>query len=179
MSMKQLLGSSGSENIRRNSRSATIFSAAATSASIARSVAASFSARASAKSSAASRSFPFSSVRTPTRLSSCFFSRPRSCARLESDQTSGFSSSLATSARRACFPSKSKIPPQLGRSLVESGERGGQLIDAFGFHRLEEKYADYRGLAYASRGKALVYLVLEEARRRRRRHELPVDLLRY
>src|SRR5262245_3753224 len=173
MSMKQLLGSSGSENIRRNSRSATIFSAPATSASIAARVAASSSARASANSSAASRSLPFRSVRTPTRLSSCFFSRPSSWARFPSDQTSGFSSSLLTSARRACLPSKSKIPPQLRRPLVEARERGGQLVDAFGFHG-RALYGS--GLADAGRGKALVDLVLEEARRRRRGHELPVHL---
>src|SRR5262245_59022546 len=177
MSMKQLFGSSGLENMRRNSRSETIFSAPATSASIAASVAASFSSRAREKSSTASRSLPLRSVRMPTRLSSCFFSRPRSWARLESDQTSGFCSSLLTSARRACLASKSKIPPQLGGPLVEAGERGGQLVDAFGFHGCREKYANYRDLANARRGETLVDLVLEEAGWRRRGHELPVNLL--
>ena len=120
--------------MRRNSRSATVFPACATSVSIAASVASSFSERASWNSSRASRSWPSRPARTRTMFSSCFFSRPSSWARLGSDQTSGFSSSLATSARRACLPSKSKIPPQLLRPRVQAGERRGDLIDAFGFH---------------------------------------------
>src|SRR5712691_6171817 len=134
ISMKQLLGSSGLENMRRNSSSATVFPACATSVSIAASVASSFSERASWNSSRASRSWPSRPERTRTVFSSCFFSRPSSWARLGSDQTSGFSSSRATSARRACLPSKSKIPPQLLRPRVQAGERRGDLIDAFGFH---------------------------------------------
>src|SRR5229473_452971 len=146
MSMKQLLGSSGSENMRRNSRSATVLPACATSVSIAASVASSFSERASWNSSRASRSWPSRPARTRTVFSSCFFSRPSSWARLGSDQTSGASSSLATSVRRACLPSKSKIPPQLLRPRVQAGERRGDLIDAFGFHDgFRSKNAHYRG----------------------------------
>src|SRR5258708_3492381 len=177
MSMKQLLGSSGSENMRRNSRSATVFPACATSVSIAASVASSFSERASWNSSRASRSWPSRPARTRTVFSSCFFSRPSSWARLGSDQTSGASSSLATSARRACLPSKSKIPPQLLRPRVQAGERRGDLIDAFGFHDgVAGENAHYRAgsLSEATRRKALVDLVLEEAGRRGRRHELAV-----
>src|SRR5712692_1666236 len=191
MSMKQLLGSSGSENMRRNSRSATVFPACATSVSIAASVASSFSERASWNSSRASRSWPSRPASTRTMFSSCFFSRPSSWARLGSDQMSGFSSSLATAARRACLPSKSKIPPQLLRPRIQAGERRGDLIDAFGFHdgfgretRIIGEVSN-KGVmppcispAYAllqrRRGKALVDLVLEEARRRGRRHELAV-----
>ena len=54
MSMKQLLGSSGSLNMRRNSRSATSFSVPWTSAATERSVSSSPSALASVKSSAES-----------------------------------------------------------------------------------------------------------------------------
>jgi hypothetical protein len=33
------------------------------------------------------------------------------------------------------LPARSKIPPQLFRPLVQVGERRGELIEAFGFHK--------------------------------------------
>ena len=132
--MKQLAGSIGSENIRRNSRSAAIFSLAATSIATASSVASSASARASSKSSPLSCNPASSVVSVPTTPSSALRSLPSSCARLGSSQIFGFSSSRVTSVRRTAFTSKSKIPPELGRALLQVRERGGDLVDAFGFH---------------------------------------------
>jgi len=62
---------------------------------------------------------------------------------------------FSTSVRRFCLPSKSKIPPQLCRPLVQVRERRGDLIDAFGFHRASLQNAHYRhrDLLYAGRRK--------------------------
>jgi hypothetical protein len=40
--------------------------------------------------------------------------------------------------------SKSKIPPQLRRPLMQVGELGGDLVGSFGFHGLSEKRGLYR-----------------------------------
>src|SRR5438552_455635 len=47
----------------------------------------------------------------------------------------------SSAARRLCFASKSKIPPQLGRPGQQVGERGGNLVYAFGFHFLPPSLA--------------------------------------
>jgi hypothetical protein len=73
-------------------------------------------------------------VSPPTTASSCFFSLPSSWARFGSSQTLGSSRARATDLRRACFASKSKIPPQLGLAAREVGETVGDGVDAFGFH---------------------------------------------
>jgi hypothetical protein len=49
-------------------------------------------------------------------------------------QSFGFSNSEFSAARRACFDSNSKIPPQLRRPRLQVGEPGGDLVDALGFH---------------------------------------------
>src|SRR5262249_18718114 len=134
MSMKQELGSIGLWNIRRNSKSPTARSSSATSAATAVSVASSVSARASSKSSALSLSRWLKLVSVPTTWSSCFFSFPSSCARFGSLHMPGFSSSLVTAANRSNFASKSKIPPEVGSALLQSGERPGELVELFGFH---------------------------------------------
>jgi len=69
-----------------------------------------------------------------TTLSICFFSRPSSCARFWSSQTLGSSSSLATVFSRDALVSKSKIPPQVGSALLQTGEEVGEDVDSFGFH---------------------------------------------
>jgi len=76
----------------------------------------------------------------PTRLSvsttasRAFFSLPISCARFWFSQSLGSACSLFSACRRFSFASKSKIPPQLGRLGLQSGERRGDQVDAFGFH---------------------------------------------
>jgi hypothetical protein len=85
-------------------------------------------------------------VRVPTVPSSDFFSRPSSWARFGSFQMPGSANSFSTSARRFCLPSRSKIPPQLLRPLLQVGERGGELVEAFGFHG---------GLNYTARVRAV------------------------
>jgi hypothetical protein len=74
------------------------------------------------------------SFRRSTTDSSPFFSLPSSWARFESDQTFGSSRALVTVARRVCFASKSKIPPQLAlaRGEIREGVREG--IQALGVH---------------------------------------------
>src|SRR5512143_1278571 len=134
MSTKQFAGSSGFENIRRNSRSATPAPITATSFSMASSVASSPSARASSNSSPPSAIDVASVLSVPTTPSRSLRSRPSSCARLGSSQTFGSSSARATSVSRTAFASKSKIPPQLVRPRLEIGKRCGDLVDAFGFH---------------------------------------------
>src|SRR5258708_8310897 len=144
MSMKQLFGSRGSENMRRNSRSPTSFSSLATSSAIPERVASSFSARAMSKSPRESRSDEAIAASPVTVVSSDFFSLPRSCARFWSFQTLGSVRSVSTSVRRFSLPSKSKIPPQLCRPLVQVRERRGDLIDAFGFHVASLQNVHYR-----------------------------------
>jgi len=78
-------------------------------------------------------------ARVPTVDSRDFFSRPSSWARFWSFQMPGSANSFSTSARRFCLPARSKIPPQLFRPLLQAGERRGELVEAFGFHRV----ADY------------------------------------
>jgi hypothetical protein len=134
MSMKQDAGSIGLLNMRRNSMSPTVFAMPSTSRSSACSVASSSSLRASAKSSAVSPSRESTSVSTWTTSSSAFFSLPSACARFWSSQIFGSSSSRATSVNRTDFTSKSKIPPQIGGARPQILERGGDLVDPFGFH---------------------------------------------
>jgi hypothetical protein len=105
MSTKQLFGSIGFENMRRNSRFATSFSMPFTSAPTATSVSSSFSPRARAKSSFESErpDSIFSTLATVS--SSARRSLPSSCARLASDQMPGSSSVFETSTRRDFFAS--------------------------------------------------------------------------
>ena len=147
--MKQLAGSIGSLNIRRNSRSPTMVERRAMSSRTATIVASSPSPRANSKSSRLSASPASSSVSLSTTLSSSFFSLPSPCARSGLSQTFGSSSSRVTTASRSAFTSKSKIPPQLGRAMREVGERVGDDVDLFGFHdhflkRNRELYASRR-----------------------------------
>src|SRR5215468_2555578 len=46
----------------------------------------------------------------------------------------GSSSSFATAASLSDLASKSKIPPQIGSTLLQSGKRPGELVELFGFH---------------------------------------------
>jgi len=82
-------------------------------------------------------------VRVSTVDSRDFFSRPSSWARFWSFQMPGSASSFSTSAWRFCLPSRSKIPPQLFRPFLQAGERGGELVEAFGFHVYLAKKAGY------------------------------------
>jgi hypothetical protein len=59
---------------------------------------------------------------------------PSSWARFGSFQTPESSSWRSTSARRVCFASKSKIPPQFRESPRQVGELAREGVDAFGFH---------------------------------------------
>ena len=137
MSMKQLFGSSGLGNIRRNSRSATV--AASAGDVVARPRRASrrrLRARASSNSSRRCRAGAVSSsaqraddavellsfpCRAPARASG----RPRS---------SGLRARASRPRSRAAFASKSKIPPQIGGAMLQIGELVGDLIEVFGFH---------------------------------------------
>src|SRR4051812_19824678 len=134
MSRKQLLGSSGLENMRRNSSVPTSCPSLSTSREMLESVASSPSSRARSKSSRASDSPLSTRPSVPTTASSDFFSLPSSCARCGLSHSFGSSSSRFSASRRPCFASKSKIPPQLGGSGLQIGERRGDLVDAFGFH---------------------------------------------
>ena len=73
-------------------------------------------------------------ISASTTVSSDFFSRPSSWARLVSDQMAGSSARVETSSRRATLPSKSKIPPQLDRSRGQVGKAVGNEVDLIGFH---------------------------------------------
>src|SRR6185369_10229096 len=134
MSMKQLAGSSGLLNMRRNSRLPTVLPSRATSLSTARIVASSPSLRARSNNSLLSASPDSSSEMVPTMPSRSFFSLPSACARSGESQILGSSSSRETTASRSDFTSKSKIPPQLGGALREVGERVGDDVDFVGFH---------------------------------------------
>ena len=88
----------------------------------------------------------------PTRLSvsttasSAFFSLPMFLRPLLVFPELGVFLLAVQRRRRFSFASKSKIPPQLGRLRLQSGERRGDLVDAFGFHgRTADKlrWADY------------------------------------
>ena len=114
--------------------SPTVCSSSATSAPTAESVASSASSRARSKSSALSFSLVPRAASVETTPSSCFLSLPSSCARLGSFQMPGSSSALATATSRSDLASKSKIPPQIGSALLQSGKRVGYLIDLLGFH---------------------------------------------
>ena len=107
MSMKQLRGSIGLLNIRRNSSSATVFSSLAASASIAtQAVEVLVGLRPSR--TARLLSGEVATCRwsiVATTVSSVFFSRPSSWARLGSSQTLGFSSAALTSFSRSALRS--------------------------------------------------------------------------
>ncbi len=134
MSTKQLFGSSGLENMRRNSSPATCFSSSATSAATPATVASSLSARAISNNSRASRSPEAIEASPLTVESRDFFSLPSCCARCWLLHTAASPSSVSTSLRRLRLPSKSKIPPQLLGPLVQVGEREVDLVEAFGVH---------------------------------------------
>jgi len=70
----------------------------------------------------------------PTTPSSCFFSRPSSCAFLGSFQTWGSSSEALTVLRRSDLASKSKIPPEGFGAGGEVCELAADLVDSFCFH---------------------------------------------
>jgi hypothetical protein len=97
-------------------------------------VSSSFSPLAISKSSAASFRPDSIDRMRPTTPSRSFFSRPRSCARLASFQTSGASSARSISIRRVCLTSKSKIPPEFDHATAKVGDQGVEGIQAFGFH---------------------------------------------
>src|SRR5688572_5346442 len=134
ISRKQLLGSIGFENMRRNSMSATVRSSSSASRASPASTPSSSSLRAISKSSPASRMSLSRRDNVDTTASRDLRSLPSSCARLLSFQTAGSSISLATSASRFCFASKSKIPPQrrsTGRDVLKSFSYG---VDVFCIH---------------------------------------------
>src|SRR5579871_5398527 len=139
MSMKQLLGSSGLENMRRNSRDATSRSSFSVSDEMLERVASSPSARASSKSSRASPRPPSTRSSVPTTASRDFFSLPSSCARCGLSQSFGSSSSRLSAARRPFFASKSKIPPQFGRACLQVGDGGCNLVEALGIHLVQRR----------------------------------------
>jgi len=101
MSRKQLLGSAGLLNMRRNSRPSTISASFAASASMACRPATSPSALAISYSSVLSARLPVRWSMVWTTSSSVRFSRPSSCARFGSSQTLGFSSAALTSFSRS------------------------------------------------------------------------------
>ena len=105
MSMKQLPGSAGLLNMRRNSSCSTVSRSLCASASIAASVAKSPSALERSYSSVLSPMPVVSEPMVSTTVSSDFFSRPSSCARLGSSQTLGFSSAALTSFSRSALRS--------------------------------------------------------------------------
>ena len=72
--------------------------------------------------------------RVRTTYSSVLRSRPRSWARFASFQSSVSSACLATSFRRACLPSKSKIPPELCGSVGEIQKLIVDGVECFRFH---------------------------------------------
>src|SRR5438445_11880110 len=143
MSMKQLFGSSGAENRRRNSGSPTSFSSLATSSAMPERVASSFSARAISKRPRESRNDEAIAASPVTVVSRDFFSLPRSCARLGPLQTLGSVRSVSTSVRRFCLPSQSKIPPQLRRPLAQVRERRRDLIASFDLHLASSRNTHY------------------------------------
>jgi hypothetical protein len=120
--------------MRRNSSAATSLASASVSLLICSSDASSFSARASSNSSRVSATPPSTRFSVPTIASRAFFSLPSSCARFWSFQSLGSSNSRFSACRRFSLASKSKIPPQLGRLRLQSGERRGDLIHFFRFH---------------------------------------------
>src|SRR5438045_3878611 len=139
MSMKQLFGSSGLENMRRNSRDATSRPSFSISAEILESVASSPSARASSNSSRASERPPSTRSSVATTASRDFFSLPSSCARWGLSQSFGSSSSRLSASRRFFFASKSKIPPQFGRPYLQVGDGGGDLVEVLGIHLVQRR----------------------------------------
>src|SRR5205085_4150653 len=109
-------------------------SSASTSSATATSIASSDSLRASSNSSPLSLSRVSRPLNVPTTDSSCLRSLPSSWARFGSPQTPGSSRARATALSRCALASKSKIPPQIGSALLQSGKGTGDLVDAFGFH---------------------------------------------
>jgi hypothetical protein len=69
-----------------------------------------------------------------TVLSSAFFSRPSSWARLLSSQMAGSSVSRVSSFSRVCLLSKSKIPPQFHCPVIEIVELVYDRVELFRFH---------------------------------------------
>src|SRR2546423_7969111 len=49
----------------------------------------------------------------------------------------GFSSSRSTAGSRFDLVSKSKIPPQIGRTLLKVGQQIGDLVNTLGFHGVD------------------------------------------
>ena len=105
MSMKQLLGSSGLSNMRRNSSSAMVDSSLAASASMETSAPSSPSSFDISYSSLLSARFEVRWSIVVTTVSSVRFSRPSSWARLGSFQTFGFSRAALTSFSRSALRS--------------------------------------------------------------------------
>ena len=133
MSTKQLLGSSGLENMRRNSSSATSFSSFAASRQIPCERGVVASARASSKSSAASASPP--STRAACRPRRRAPSFPcRAPARAAGSPRAGSSSSCSALRGGAALLRSQRYLRSSADRACRSGERGGDLVDAFGFH---------------------------------------------
>src|SRR5688572_31234275 len=105
-----------------------------------------------------------------TTASSAFFSLPISCARCWFSQSLGSSCSRFSACRRFSLASKSKIPPQLGRLRLQPGERGGDLVDALGFHEGRNYKRRPSPALNAPARVLLVDLVVEEAGGIGRRH---------
>jgi hypothetical protein len=102
MSMKQFSGSASLLNMRRNSSCSTAWRSPSANCSMCCSASKSPSAFDSSYSSLLSASSLLRWSMVPTTVSSDFFSRPSSWARLGSFQTAGFSSAALTSfSRRA------------------------------------------------------------------------------
>lgn len=133
--MKQLLGSAGLLNMRRNSSCSTCACRPNTSSPMACRPASSPSSSLDiSKSSPLSARFVVRDAMTRTTSSRERFSLPRACARLGSFQTAGSSSSALTSARRRDFSSQSKMSPELSGALSQVGDLGAQGVDAFDVH---------------------------------------------
>jgi len=115
--MKQLFGSSGSENMRRNSRSPTSFSSLATSSAMPERVASSFSARAISKRPRESRNDEAIAASPVTVASRDFFSLPRSWRAL------GVVPDLGIVRERFDFRSGVSVCPRSQRYLRSSADR--------------------------------------------------------
>ena len=99
--MKQFSGSAGLLNMRRNSICSTVVRSSAAELSMCASASKSPSAFDISYSSVLSASSRLRWSMVSTTVSSDFFSRPSSCARLGSSQTAGFSSAALTSFSRS------------------------------------------------------------------------------
>ena len=136
MSMKQLPGSSGLLNIRRNSRSSTRFSMLVDVVVDARRASRRRLRRAPARRARALSVEAASSVRSACgrRLRAASFPCRDPARAAGRPRPSGLRARASTSASRSAFTSKSKIPPQIGPCGAEARECVADRVDMFGFH---------------------------------------------